>query len=108
MSRYVYKFIPPYLDKTIRCEVATPCLWQHDNLSQAMVHTYTDAIRLCRKTMFKPHSFIKETGENRLISHNVDKEQYPDIIPDERKIDTIGIVLGKGRGLMNSEYRDEF
>lgn len=39
--------------------------------------------------------FIKEVGENRLISHNKNKEQYPDIIPDERRIDTIGIVLGK-------------
>lgn len=39
--------------------------------------------------------FIKEAGENRLISHNADKERYPDIIPDERKIETIGIVLGK-------------
>lgn len=39
--------------------------------------------------------FIKEAGEERLISHNIDKEQYPDIIPDERRIDAIGIVLGK-------------
>ena len=39
--------------------------------------------------------FIKEVGENRLISHNENKEQYPDIIPDERGIDTIGVVLGK-------------
>ena len=39
--------------------------------------------------------FIKEVGENRLISHNENKEQYPDIIPYERRIDTIGIVLGK-------------
>ncbi len=39
--------------------------------------------------------FIKEAGQNRLISHNKDKEQYPDIIPDERGIDAIGIVLGK-------------
>lgn len=39
--------------------------------------------------------FIKEVGENRLISHNENKKQYPDIIPDERGIDTIGIVLGK-------------
>ena len=39
--------------------------------------------------------FIKEAGKNRLISHNEDKEQYPDIIPDDRRIDTIGIVLGK-------------
>ncbi len=39
--------------------------------------------------------FIKEVGEDRLISHNENKEQYPDIIPDERGIDTIGIVLGK-------------
>ncbi len=39
--------------------------------------------------------FIKEVGEDRLISHNEDKKQYPDIIPDERRIDTIGIVLGK-------------
>lgn len=39
--------------------------------------------------------FIKEVGEDRLISHNIDKERYPDIIPDERRIDAIGIVLGK-------------
>lgn len=39
--------------------------------------------------------FIKEAGQNRLISHNEDKEQYPDIVPDERGIDAIGIVLGK-------------
>ena len=39
--------------------------------------------------------FIKEAGQNRLISHNGDKEQYPDIVPDERGIDAIGIVLGK-------------
>ena len=39
--------------------------------------------------------FIKDAGIDRLISHNEDKEQYPDIIPDDRRIDTIGIVLGK-------------
>lgn len=39
--------------------------------------------------------FIKEAGKDRLISHNEDKERYPDIIPDERRIDTVGIVLGK-------------
>lgn len=39
--------------------------------------------------------FIKEAGKDRLISHNKDKERYPDIIPDERRIDTVGIVLGK-------------
>lgn len=39
--------------------------------------------------------FIKEAGQNRLISHNGDKEQYPDIVPDERGIDAMGIVLGK-------------
>ncbi len=39
--------------------------------------------------------FIKEAGEDRLISHNKDKGQYPDIVPDERGIDAIGIVLGK-------------
>lgn len=39
--------------------------------------------------------FIKEAGAGRLISHNKDKQRYPDIIPDERGIDTIGIVLGK-------------
>lgn len=39
--------------------------------------------------------FIKEARRDRLISHNADKEQYPDIYPDEREIDTIGIVLGK-------------
>lgn len=39
--------------------------------------------------------FIKESGKDRLISHNKDKVTYPDIIPDERRIDTIGRVLGK-------------
>lgn len=39
--------------------------------------------------------FIKEAGKNRLISHNEDKEKYPDIIPGERRVDTIGRVLGK-------------
>lgn len=39
--------------------------------------------------------FIKEAGNDRLISHNKDKEKYPDIIPDERRINTIGRVLGK-------------
>lgn len=39
--------------------------------------------------------FIKEAGKDRLISHNEDKKRYPDIIPDERRIDTVGIVLGK-------------
>lgn len=39
--------------------------------------------------------FIKEAGKDRLISHNEDKEKYPDIIPDEREIDTVGIVLGR-------------
>lgn len=39
--------------------------------------------------------FIKEAGKDRLISHNEDKEKYPDIIPDERRIDTVGRVLGK-------------
>lgn len=39
--------------------------------------------------------FIKEAGAGRLISHNKDKQRYPDIIPDERGIDAIGIVLGK-------------
>lgn len=39
--------------------------------------------------------FIKEAGKDRLISHNGDKEKYPDIIPDERRIDTVGRVLGK-------------
>lgn len=37
----------------------------------------------------------KGGGENRLISHNADKSLYPDIIPDEREIDTIRRVLGK-------------
>ena len=39
--------------------------------------------------------FIKEAGNDRLISHNKDKEKYPDIIPDERRINTIGRVLGR-------------
>lgn len=39
--------------------------------------------------------FIKEAGKDRLISHNEDKEKYPDIIPDERRIDTVGRVLGR-------------
>ena len=39
--------------------------------------------------------FIKEAGKDKLISHNADKEKYPDIIPDERRINTVGRVLGK-------------
>lgn len=39
--------------------------------------------------------FIKEAGENRLISHNKDKKQYPDIVPDERGIEAVGLVLGR-------------
>lgn len=39
--------------------------------------------------------FIKEAGKDRLISHNEDKEKYPDIIPDEREINTVGVVLGR-------------
>lgn len=39
--------------------------------------------------------FIKEAGKDKLISHNDDKEKYPDIIPDERRIDTVGRVLGR-------------
>lgn len=39
--------------------------------------------------------YIKELGKNRLISHNEDKKRYPDILPDEKPIDTIGEVLGK-------------
>ena len=38
---------------------------------------------------------IKELGEDRLISHNEDKETYPDIYPDDEPIDAIGEVLGK-------------
>ncbi len=39
--------------------------------------------------------FIKEAGKDNLISRNESKERNPDIISDERKINTIGIVLGK-------------
>ena len=39
--------------------------------------------------------YIKELGEDRLISHNEDKERYPDIYPDEEPINTVGEVLGK-------------
>ena len=39
--------------------------------------------------------FIKEAGKDKLISRNESKERNPDIIPDKRKINTIGIVLGK-------------
>ena len=74
---------------------------------QSMEDTYFDGDKvLVEKTHNVPigeigifiretECFIKEVGENRLISHNKNKEQYPDIIPDERRIDTIGIVLGK-------------
>ena len=74
---------------------------------QSMEDTYFDGDKvLVEKTHTVPigkigifvrgnECFIKEAGRDRLISHNEDKEQYPDIIPDERRIDTIGIVLGK-------------
>lgn len=74
---------------------------------RSMENTYFDGDKvLVEKTQDVPvgkigifirgsECFIKEAGEDRLISHNIDKEQYPDIIPDERRIDAIGIVLGK-------------
>ena len=74
---------------------------------QSMEDTYFDGDKvLVEKTHTVPigkigifvrgnECFIKEAGRDRLMSHNEDKEQYPDIIPDERRIDTIGIVLGK-------------
>lgn len=42
--------------------------------------------------------FIKEDGKDKLISRNEGKERNPDTIPDERKINPIGIVLGKVGG----------
>ena len=42
--------------------------------------------------------FIKEAGKDNLISRNEGKERNPDTIPDERKINPIGIVLGKVGG----------
>ena len=39
--------------------------------------------------------YIKELGSNRLISHNPDKETYPDIPADERDICAVGKVIGK-------------
>lgn len=39
--------------------------------------------------------YIKELGYNRLISHNPDKETYPDISADERDICVVGKVVGK-------------
>lgn len=42
--------------------------------------------------------FIKEAGKDKLISRNEGKERNPDTIPDERKINPIGIVLGKVGG----------
>lgn len=38
--------------------------------------------------------YIKELGRDRLISHNPDKKDYPDIIADET-ITVVGKVLGK-------------
>lgn len=38
--------------------------------------------------------YIKELGKDRLISHNPDKDNYPDIIADET-ITVVGKVLGK-------------
>lgn len=38
--------------------------------------------------------FIKELGRDRLISHNPDKEAYPDI-PASEDIRCVGLVLGK-------------
>lgn len=39
--------------------------------------------------------YIKELGKNKLISHNEDKETYPDIFIDDRRIDVVGEVLGR-------------
>lgn len=39
--------------------------------------------------------YIKELGEDRLISHNEDKDTYPDIYPDDEPIGVVGEVLGK-------------
>lgn len=39
--------------------------------------------------------YIKELGHNELISHNKDKDSYPNIKPDENGITIIGKVLGK-------------
>lgn len=76
-------------------------------MERSMEDTYFDGDKvLAEKTQDVPvgkigifirgsECFIKEVGEDRLISHNIDKERYPDIIPDERRIDAIGIVLGK-------------
>lgn len=38
--------------------------------------------------------FIKELGQDRLISHNGDKKRYPDILASE-DIRCVGLVLGK-------------
>ncbi len=73
----------------------------------SMEPTYNDGDNvLVRKTSDVPighigvfikgsHCYIKELGEDRLISHNEDKETYPDIYPDDVPIRVVGAVLGK-------------
>lgn len=74
---------------------------------RSMEPTYNDGDKvLVRKTSDVPvgqigvfivegKCYIKELGKDRLISHNEDKETYPDIFPDEGGIDIVGEVLGK-------------
>ena len=74
---------------------------------QSMEPTYNDGDNvLVRKTsdvsighigvfIRGSHCYIKELGEDRLISHNEDKETYPDIYPDNVPIRVVGAVLGK-------------
>ncbi len=74
---------------------------------RSMEPTYNDGDNiLVRKTSDVPighigvfirgnHCYIKELGEDRLISHNEDKETYPDIYPDDEPIGVVGEVLGK-------------
>ncbi len=74
---------------------------------RSMEPTYNDGDKvLVRKTSDIPvgqigvftvdgKCYIKELGKNRLISHNEDKETYPDILPDEGGIVIVGEVLGR-------------
>ncbi len=74
---------------------------------RSMEPTYNDGDKvLVRKTSDIPvgqigvftvdgKCYIKEHGKDRLISHNEDKETYPDILPDEGGIVIVGEVLGR-------------
>lgn len=73
----------------------------------SMEPTYNDGDKvLIRKTSNIPvgqigvfirerQYYLKKLGRDRLISHNEDKKQYPDILIDDRRIDLVGEVLGR-------------